>query len=249
MGTRPGRARGGLIKTLQNTGVLQRARQQHEVFDDFHWYITAHTWASLAADTNAAVAHTDAAGGILSIVTGDATDNNEAGVFTATEGFKFAADAPIYAEAKIQYSEHNTNAANVAFGFADAAGANLITDNGAGITAGSAALIYKVDGGTVWLCHLECNGTTVTGTSTTTAGGSSYQVLGIEIMAVDGTNVEATFYCDGQPLRDSNNRPIKLRVAYASSTEMDFGVYGKAGGASVHTVLVDYLYAAQRRVN
>lgn len=219
------------------------------MYDDFLWYITAHQWASLAADTNAAVAHTDAAGGILSISTGDATDNNEAGVFTAAEVFKFAADAVLFGECKLQYSEHNTNAANVAFGFADAAGANLITDNGAGITAGSAALIYKTDGTTVWACHLEVNGTAVTGTSTTTAGGSSYQTLAIEVLPVDGTNIEATFYCDGQPLRDSNSRPIKLRSAYASATEMDFGVYGKAGGGSNHTILVDYVYAAQRRIN
>lgn len=163
--------------------------------------------------------------------------------------FKFAADGALFAEGKIQYSEHNTNAANVAFGFADAIGADLITDNGAGVTAGSAALIYKKDGETVWRCHLECNGTTAEATSTTTAGGATYQTLAIEVMAVDGTNVEATFYCDGQPLRDSYNRPIKLRVAYASATEMDFGVYGKAGGGSTHTILVDYLYAAQRRVN
>jgi hypothetical protein len=249
VGTRPGRARGGSIRTLQNTGVLQKSRQQHEIFDDFFWYVTAHTWTSLAADTNAAVAATDAAGGVLSISTGDATDNNQAGVFTTNESFKFAADAPLFGEAKIQYSEHNTNAANVVFGFADAATTDFVADNGASIAAGSAVLIYKLDGTTVWSCHLECNGTTVTGTSTTTAGGSAYQTLAIEVMAVDGTNVEATFYCDGQPLRDSNNRPIKLRVAYASSTEMDFGVYGKAGGGSTHTILVDYLYAAQRRVN
>jgi hypothetical protein len=234
---------------LQNTGVLQKARQQHEIFDDFTWYITAHQWVSLAGDANATVAHTDAAGGILAINTGDATDNNEAAVSSATEAFLFAADGVLFGECKLQYTEHNTNAANVAFGFADAIGANLITDNGAGITAGSAALIYKADGATVWTCYLEINGSATSTASTTTAGGSAYQTLAIECLAVDGTFIEATFYCDGQPLRDSNSRPIKLRKEYASATEMDVGVYGKAGGSSTHTVNVDYIYAAQRRLN
>ena len=228
---------------------MHAGRQQHEVFDDFYWYVTAHQWTSLAADANSSVAHSDAAGGILTIQTGDATDNNEAAVKSTSEVYKFAADATLFGEAKIQYTEHNTNAANVAFGFADAIGANLITDNGAAITANSAALIYKKDGTTVWYAYLENNGTTVETASTTTAGGSSYQTLAIEVLPVDGTNVEVTYYCDGQPLRDTNNRPIKHRVAYASATEMQVGVYGKAGGASTHTILVDYIYAAQRRIN
>lgn len=137
----------------------------------------------------------------------------------------------------------------MAFGFVDAAGANLIADNGGAIAALSAALIYKKDGETVWSCWLECNNSSVSAQSTTTAGGSAYQTLAIEVLPVDGTNVEATYYCDGQPLRDSNNRPIKLRIAYASATEMHIALYGKAGGGSNHTILCDYLYAAQRRIN
>lgn len=182
-------------------------------------------------------------------MTGDATDNNEAAVKSTAEVFLLAADAALVGEAKIQYAEHNTNAANVAFGFADAIGTNLITDNGAAITASTAILIYKKDGETVWRCYAENNGTTNDTASTTTAGGSTYQTLMVEVMAVDGTNVEVTYFCDGQPLRDSNSRPIKHRLAYASATEMQVGVYGKAGAGSVHTVKVDYIYAAQRRIN
>lgn len=238
-----------MIKLLQNTIDMHRLRQQHQVFDDFHWYITGHQWASLVADTNSAVAGTDAAGGILSVSVGDATDNNEAGVFTAFECFKFAADAPIYAEGKIQWAEGATNTANVFFGFADAMGANLITDNGAAVTAGSAVGIYKLDGETVWRAYLEVNGTITQAVSTATAGGSAYQTLAVEVLPVDATNIEVTYYLDGQPLRDSSNRPIKLRSAIASATEMDFGVYAKTGSAHALVVLVDYVYAAQRRIN
>jgi len=234
------------MKLLTPPEQLREIRQ-FEFFDDFLWHISTQ-WTNLASDTNSSVAiDADGVGGIVAINTGDATDNNEAALASTNELFKFASDKPMMAEAKIQYAEHNTNAANVAFGWADAIGANLVTDNGAAITANSAALIFKKDGETTWRAYCENNGTTVETASTTTAGGASYQTLRIVVFPVDGTNVEVTYFVDGEPLRDSNGKAIKHTLAYASATEMDFGVYAKAGGASTHTVNVDYVYVAQLR--
>lgn len=222
---------------------------QFELYDDFLWYVSPHLWTSLAADTNTAVAiDADGESGVLSIGTGDATDNNEAGTFTTNELFKFAADRPLCAEARIQFTEINTSAANVAFGFADAGGADLLGDDGAGdAIANSGALIFKVDGETVWRAACENNGTVRETQSTTTAGGSSYQTLRIESRDMGDGNQEITYFVDGQPLRDSNGKQIKHTLAHASATQMDLGVYAKAGAANTLTVLVDYIAAFQKR--
>lgn len=236
------------MKLTKYPDFLGRA-DQFELFDHFLWYLSPHLWTSLAADTNTAVAiDADGEGGVLSIGTGDATDNNEAGTFTTNELFIYAEDRPFCGEGKIQFTEINTSAANVAFGFADAAGANLLGDDGAGDNiANSGALIFKVDGETVWRCATENNGVVTETQSTTTAGGASYQTLRIESRDMGDGTQEVTFFVDGVALKDSNNRPIKHRVTHASATQMDFGVYGKAGAANTLTILVDYLAAWQKR--
>lgn len=220
---------------------------QHGFFDDFHWYVTAHLWANLAADGGVtAPAATDNAGGILSMATG-ATDNNEVAIKSSSEVFLLADDKPFVIEASLKYTEANTDDANVAFGLADAIGANLLLDDGAGPkTTFSGALIYKVDGSTVWKAASSKSTTQTLSTSITTAGGA-YQKLRIEGRAVDGTNYEIIYFVDEQPLRDSNNKMIKHTVAYASATEMQVGAYIKAGGATSETLLVDYIGAWQKR--
>lgn len=236
------------MKTLQNIDNLRRLRQQIEICDDFTWAVTVHNWTTLAADGGASVGVTDAVGGNLAVVTGG-TDNNEAMIRTTNELFLLAADAPLIAESRLKFTDLAANAGNVAFGLADAAAANLLTDDtGAPSITTTGVLIYKVDGGTVWRVYSK-NGANITDSvSTTTAGGTAWQALGIEILAVDGTNVEMIFTCNGSPLRDSNNRPIKHRMPYAAAGEMRLvPCYAKAGSANSLTVNCDYVYAAQRR--
>jgi VCBS repeat-containing protein len=234
------------MKVLQDTKALSNLRQQLEIYDDFEWFVTAHRWTSLASDSGASVAATAAAGGRLAVVTGG-TDNNEACFFTTSEVFLLGADKPLFGEVALNYTEISGNSANVAFGFADAPGADFqVDDTGVITVANTGIVIYKVDAGTVWRCYSKNGATATDSVSTTTAGGSA-QRLAIEVQAVDATNVEIMFYCNGAPLRDSNGRSIKHRMPYASATEMDFGVYAKAGSANSLTVNVDWIYAAQRR--
>lgn len=225
-------------------------RGQISLFDDFTWFVTAHNWTSVLTDSGTASVG-DAKGGILALVASDGTvaDNDEAYIKTTAEIFKLAVGKPLYAEARIQFTEANTDDANVFFGFADNIAADTLVNNGAGLkTSFSGACIYKVDGSNVWKC-VSSNSTSQTiSTSNTTAGGSSYQTLRIEIRDVDGTSCEVTYFCDDQPLLDSTSRrPIKHTVAITSATEMQVGAGVKNGDTNLETLNIDYIAAYQAR--
>jgi len=231
------------------TALLERS--QVTIFDDFTWYVTAHGWATVASDSGT-VSAGDAANGILAIVPSDGTvaDNDESYVKYANEVFKVAAGRTIYAEALVQFTEANTNTANVAFGLQNAVGANSIVDDGAGLkVSGDTFAIYKVDGSTVWKCVSCVNGNSTVSTSLTTAGGTAYQRLSIEIRSVDATSIEITFFVDQLPLLDSlTHRPIKHTALIASATEMQLFAGQKNGAiTAVETLYVDYIAAFQTR--
>lgn len=225
-------------------------RRQAEVCDDFHWFISPHLWTALAADTGTSVDPTisSAVGGQLYHFTA-ATNNNEAATKTTNEVFQILNDRPILGEARIKFVEANTDDANVAFGFADAFGADLLVNDGAGPkTSFSGALIYKVDGGTAWKCVSSVGSTQTISTSTSTAGGSDWQVLKIEIQPVSSTIAEAAFFVDGKQLIDSStNRPIKHTMTYTNAVAMAVGAYVKAGGSNAEILVVDYINAVQLR--
>jgi hypothetical protein len=242
---------------LRQTAVYGN-RDTVVLFDDFLAYTTAYgNFSSLAADTNSTVAaDADGVGGILEIKTGDASDNNEAGVLSTNEIFLPAPGKPMCFETRIQFTDTN-NAVNVAAGFADVFGAaNTVVDNGASIVATFyGAMIYKLDGGTVWRCATSAGAISSTGTdtiSTTTAGGSSYQTLRIDVSPISGlyNASEVTFFVDGVQLRDTNNQPIvhTLTHAAAGTGDGNCGAYIKAGEATANmTLSVDYIYCAQKR--
>ena len=226
-----------------------KLRRAFGFFDDFEWLISPHRWTNLAADVGTtAFAEGDRESGRLSGATG-ATDNNEIDIRTTTEPFLVAANRQLIFEARIQYTEANTDDANVMVGFMSALAADSLVDNGGGVrTTGNSFVIYKIDGGTVWRASSR-NGTEVEDTvSVQTAGGTAYQVLTVLIDDWDaGTTARASYYLDGQPLTDSNNNEIVHTIAIASSTEMNAGAYIKAGGATTETLLIDYIAAYQSR--
>lgn len=242
-----------MSKLLDHPIQLEQ-RRQHTVSDDFMWYISPHMWTSLAADTNATVSlDTDGTGGILQIYTGDATDNNEAGVRTTNEPFLFASDKPLIFEARVQFTEINTSAANILVGLYDALAANALVDDAGGPkTTFYGAIIYKIDGELVWRCASSVGAYATLGTvtkSTTTSGGSSYQTLRIEALPVTSTTTEITYFVDGVQLRDANDLPIKHTVTNGNQGTADMGcvAYAKAGGASSLTLQVDYITCSQLR--
>lgn len=221
---------------------LENMAYQFEVYEDFYEFTTGDLFSSLAADSGATVAVGDAAGGIITLTTG-ATNNNEAAVFTTKEVFKFANNKPFSGVFRVQYTEAATNAANVFIGFADAIGADLLIDDGGGTKSSySGACFYKVDGGTVWICQSSV-GTTRTTTTlnaagsrdgiSKTAGGSSYSVFRIDVVSTSSTEAQVSFFIDGILVAVHS-------LTVTSATEMQAGVYVKAGTAASQTTLVDY---------
>lgn len=213
------------------------------VEDDFEYFVDGDRWTELSADTTATVAAVAAAGGVVSLFT-DATNNNEASLYSTNKLWTFTNNKPLVGEFQIQFSEANTDDANVAVGFSSVFGANLLVDDGAGpATTMSGVLIYKVDGGTVWKVLTSISTTQTITTSTATAGGSAYQTLRIEVHPETSTTAVATFFLDGVPLMDAaqtaRNMPITHRFTYTGAAAMNAGVYVKAGGANAETLKWD----------
>lgn len=219
------------------------------VFSDF-WEDQADTVFIDTVTDSGSVAVGDSVAGIAVLTPSDGSvaDNDEAYLATPNELFKYAAGKPIYGRCRLQFTEANTDDANVGFFFQNAVGADSILDNGGGLkVSGSTLGIYKVDGGTVWRCVSSCNGTSTDTISTKTAGGSSYQVLEIICGDWDGVSMQVSFRVDGEYLKDSNGNLIRHTVAIANATEMQVGVGVKNGDTNLETLNVDYLYAAQKR--
>lgn len=226
-------------------------RDQYNVFDDFFYFVSTDTWTSILTDSGTA-AVTDAVKGVLALAASDGTvaDNDQTLIKGTTEIFKFADGKPMFAEALIQFTEANTDDANVGFGVANAVAADLLRDDGAGPkTSGSFLMIYKVDGSNVWKVASSCNATQTISTSTATAGGSSYQRLRIEYMPLSSILAEAHFFVDGIQLLDSSTlKPIVHRFDHSDSpTEMQLFATVKNGGGNLETLNIDYIAAAQKR--
>lgn len=239
------------MPALLNLGpsVLNR-RLVFGVESDFDEFVTGDKFTDTSADTGAAVANTDAAGGVVTLTTG-ATDNNECYLLSTKELFLIALDKPILASCRLKYSEANTDDANVAFGLMNAVAANSILDDGAGLQASySGAAFYKVDGGLNWkveasIATTRYGATELTATNSLdkvakVAASSAYQWLDIEIVPFSSTQAKVNFFIDEVLVHS-------ITMTYTSATEMMVFVGVKAGGANSEVVSVDYLGAWQKR--
>lgn len=233
---------------------VKSAKLAHGIFDDFHTYTSGDIWTPLVTDlassaTAAILPTTGGAGGILSIAN-DATDNDEVYWVGSNKPVLFAADKPAYCEIRMQYSEGATDDLNVIFGFLSTGAADTLIDNGGGpVASATMAVIYKVDGGTVWRMRSQI-GAAVGQTdsiSTSTAGGAAYQTLGVEFLPYSSTTAKIVYTIDGVPFRDSNNLPITHNLVYTNAVVCGpvFGI--KAGSATAETLLVDYCGYCQAR--
>lgn len=234
---------------IVDRGPYYDRRRTFFIEDNFGWYVDVHQWTKLAADAGATVAHLGDGVPPTVLLTTGATDNNECMLRSSNESFLFASDKPIFGSARIQYAEANTDDANVFVGFIDAAGANLLVDDGAAPkTTASGFGIFKVDGGTVWKAWSSKSTTQTTTASNKTAGGTAYQVLEFEFQPISSTEGMCYFWVDGEQLVDTNLKPISQLVTFASATEMHFvPCYVKAGSATSETPEISNCFAAQLR--
>src|SRR6185295_16236132 len=99
------------MSTLQLPQSFHVGKYTFGLDDDFLWYISPHLW-TLVGDGTAAAG--DAAGGVITLTSG-AADENEVYLATTKEVFLIAANKPIEGECRLQYTEVSTNTANVFF--------------------------------------------------------------------------------------------------------------------------------------
>jgi len=182
---------------------------------------------------------------------GTVADNDEVYLESPNETFKFAADKPIILEGKVQFTEANTDDANVIFGLLDAVGANTLVDDGAGPKASYSGMVFfKEDGQTLWSVEASIAGTQTTAQLTAansldkvakTAGGASYQKLRIEFRPFSSTAAEILFFIDDVHVYRIAN------FTYTSATEMQIGVGIKNGAGNLETLNIDYIGCYQLR--
>ncbi len=237
-----------VLKQHPSAGAV---RKQHGFTEDFGWYISPHLWTTTATDSGTAAITAGGVGGILNLAPSDGTvaDNDEIYVFNTNSVFKPASGQPLVFDAFIQFTEANTDDANVAVGLASSVAANLIVDDGAGLRASGAVIaIYKVDGETVWR-FVTRNGTAVTtSVSDKTAGGSAYQHLQIEVSDSNLTYATVAPIVDGQYLRDSTTgQVIRHQLLLTGIAAMSAFVGAKNGGSNNESVNVDFVNCYQQR--
>lgn len=219
-------------------------RQQTVVFhDDFVSDLDTNIWTTTATDSGTATVG-DVNNGTVVLAPSDGTvaDNDEIYLSTANESFLFAANKPGYVACRIQFTEANTDDANVIFGVADAPIADTLLDNGAGPKASySGAVFFKVDGSTVWQCENSIAGTQKTTTTTTTAGGSAFQLLEIEWRPKTSTLMDVIFKIDGVEVAKHVDQ------VFTSATEMKLFAGAKNGAGNNESIVVDFMQAAKTR--
>lgn len=242
-----------MTKLLTDVPDLLLKRDLHYIEDDFERDIDAAEWVITATDSGSGTVG-DAAKGILALVASDGTvaDNDECYAESPNETFLFAADKPLIFEALVQFTEANTDDANIIVGIKDAVAANTLLDDGGGPAASySGAVFFKVDGSTNWQCETSIAGTQTTydltasnannlSKRTQTAGGASYQRLRIMFKPYSTTNALVEFWIDGVLVACQE-------FVFTSATEMQICLGVKNGGANLETLNVDYVVCAQAR--
>jgi hypothetical protein len=187
-------------------------------------------------------------GGIL-VYTGDTTAEDEAYVYSTNTVFKCGNGYSLEAKALLQYTEANTNAANVCFGFISSPGAAQMTASGGGPrVTGNVIFLYKVYGGTVWRCQTRWGSSAnyQDAVSTTTAGVANYQELAISV-SDGGSSGQSmvTFYVDGIQLKDANSNPIIQYFTNSSASPMALSIGLKQGSTTAETLNLDKCFASQ----
>lgn len=215
-----------------------------ELFSDFFQYATSGPFTVTAdAGSTGGQALVDGVGGVMAVYT-DGDDNDEAYLHSVVEGFKFAADKPLYFEARVAITEGATNAAAVIIGLMDAAGADALQDTEAGPKASySGACFFKVAGTLVLSAEASVGATQVAasgGTADTGHTSGTFRKYGIEFLPTSSTAATVNFYIDGVRVGSSS-------ITFTGATEMDAIVGAKSNGSAEELVSVDYVLVRQVR--
>jgi hypothetical protein len=222
---------------------------------------TQTTFNTLAADAGASVAISTTLENGCAVLTTGGTDNNEANIYSNKIG-SLTSGKPHLLVVRLQYTEANTDDANILVMISDAAGtANMLIDDGGGpIASFSGACFYKIDGGTRWQFRSQSGvaNSQVTTDLEKTVGGSSYQTLAIMINPISTSEFIATPWIDTlggnnliQPFKNGyvagRDTAVQNRVAWSGSVGLRAIIGVKAGGANSEVLNVDYAIFRKKR--
>jgi hypothetical protein len=206
---------------------------------------TTNTWNTVLSTSATAAA----AAGIVTLTNAGTTANDEVYLFSRQALFTPGSNHNAYLTAYIQWTEQNTNQANVFFGImSGVASGALVSGNGGMRTTGTCIGLHKVGGGTNWIAHAQNpSGSTSTldDLSTTQAGNSAtYTKLEIEIMAQYGSTAEISYRVENVLLRYNNNNQqvIKHQLDLTSLAAAELCVLLRAGttATNAESLLIDY---------
>jgi hypothetical protein len=177
-------------------------------FDDFHGYTSGGDGGLTSTTTDSGGAQVVAGvGGILELDASDGTvgDNDEVYVGGTDTVITLSSSTECWFEARVKFTEANTDDANIIVGLSSTYAAQTLVDNGGGPPADySGAVFFKVDGGTVWQTEVSESTSQSTNTSVATRTSGSYARLGFY---ANGTS-SIKFYIDGiEVAEETSNLP------------------------------------------
>ena len=130
-------------------------RRTFGFFDDFDALASGQRWTADPINSGS-VTLSAAPTGIASLVPsgGSPAAHDQTYLATTQPLFAFAADRPLVFEAALQFTEANTNQADVMLGLiAGGVGAGVIQDSGAPQASYTGMVFYKNAGSTIWNCQ------------------------------------------------------------------------------------------------
>ena len=219
----------------------------HVFFDDF-FSVDQHTYTSNDDTVTGTNAFADAAGGVLNVVTA-AADNDYHAMSTVAENWLFAADKPLWFEARFRCAEANTNQSTWWMGLTDTLTTGGMQANAAGPLASyDGALIFKTPE-TALTVNFE------------TSNAGTQNTLSAFATAITNTWHRAGFYFDGDPSGSGTGtitpwfhtgsawvKGTAQNITLSGLAEMHavFGIKaGPSGGAE--TLQMDYIKIVQVR--
>lgn len=190
------------------------------------------------------VAALDVRGGGVSCATAG-VDNDPAGLRCDGEIYLPAEDKPCTLRQRVQFSEANTDDANVFVGMSDQALTAILQNNGAGPAVSYDGFgFFKVDGGSAnWSIEASNAGTQTTVELTAAnsldgeahvAASSAYQELRIDVIPKTSASADVIFYIDGVAVYKLTDYTI------TGLEEMAPMVCIKAGDTNAETLNVTY---------
>jgi len=217
-------------------------RRTFGFFDDFDALPSAQRWTADPINSGS-VAVAAAPAGIVSVVPsgGSPAAHDQTYLTTTQPLFAFAADRPLIFEAALQFTEANTNQADVMVGLVSGGvGAGVIQNSGAPQASYTGMVFYKAAGSTVWNCQSSVGSVQATTATTQKSGLADYQTLTGQWQPISSTQAEARFFIDGLLVANQ-----LLTFSGVTALQLFAGVAN--GSSTMETLYLDYLAGYQLR--